>query len=373
MSNSSTTNEKIGFDQKILTALRTAAVFLAVYLCYRILAPFIPLVLWGAIIAVAIYPLHLKLAEWIGDRINTSATLITLLGSVILIAPLIILTESLVTSSMSLAEGISTGSIHVPSPPERVQEWPLVGQKFHAAWLLASENLSAALQHFGPQLEALRGSLIAIAGGIGGASLQMFGSIIIAGVFLGTADSCLAGIRSIFIGFVGERGPLLLTESETTIRSVARGVLGVAVLESILIAIGLLAAGVPAAGFLTFLVLVLAIIQVPPLISAIPLVIYALATATAFGSTVLIICSILAVGIDTFLKPVLLGRTADAPMLIILMGAIGGMLVWGVAGLFVGSVILVWCWEALDFWIVKDDATSTVPPRLPQESAESTD
>jgi predicted PurR-regulated permease PerM len=247
-----------------------------------------------------------------------------------------------------------------------------VGEKLHAIWLLASENLSAALQQFGPQLEVLKVSLIGIAGGVGGASLQMFGSIIIAGVFLGTADSCLAGTRSIFIGFVGERGPLLLAETETTIRSVARGVLGVAVLEAILIAIGLLVAGVPAAGFWTFLVLVLSIVQLPPLITAIPLIIFALATSTAFGSTVLIVCSILAVAVDTFLKPVLLGRTADAPMLVILMGAIGGMLVWGVAGLFVGSVILVWCWEAMDFWIVKDDAPSTEPPRLPQDSVEST-
>ena len=366
MSNSPTTIEKIGFDQKMLSALRIGAVFLAVYLCYRILAPFISLVLWGAIMAVAIYPLHRKLAARIGDRINISATLMTLLGLIILIAPLIILTDSLVTSSMSLADGISTGAVLVPSPPEGIQAWPLVGEKLHASWLLASENLGAALQQFGPQLKAVRESLIAIAGGVGGASLQMFGSIIIAGVFLGTADSCLAGIRSIFNGFVGERGPLLLAESETTIRSVARGVLGVAVIESILIAIGLLAAGVPGAGFWTFLVLVLSIVQVPPLISAIPLVIYALSTSTVFGSTVLIICSVLAVGIDTVLKPVLLGRTADAPMLIILMGAIGGMLVWGIAGLFVGSVILVWCWEALDFWIMKDD----VPPSLPQDSAE---
>ena len=369
MSNSSTTIEKIGLDQKILSALRIGAIFLVVYLAYRILAPFIPLVLWGAIIAVAIYPLHLRMAAWIGDRINISATLITLLGLIILIVPLIILTESLVTCSMSLADGISAGAVHVPSPPEWIQGWPLVGEKLHAGWLLASENLGAALQQFGPQLEALRVSLIAIAGGVGGASLQMFGSIIIAGVFLGTADSCLAGIRSIFNGFVGERGPLLLAESETTIRSVARGVLGVAVLESILVAIGLIAAGVPAAGLWTFLVLVLSIVQVPPLISVIPLVIYALATATAFGSTVLIICGVLAVVIDTILKPVLLGRTADAPMLIILMGAIGGMLVWGVAGLFVGSVILVWCWEALDFWVIKDD----MPSPLPQESVESTD
>ncbi len=372
MSNSSTTIEKIGFDQKILSALRLGAVFLAVYLCYRILAPFISLVLWGAIMAVAIYPLHRKLAAWIGDRIKISATLMTLLGLIILLVPLIVLTESLVTSSVSLADGISTGAVHVPSPPEQVRGWPLVGEKLHSSWLLASKNLSAALQQFGPQLEALRDRLIAIAGGVGGASLQMFGSIIIAGVFLGAADSCLAGIRSIFNGFVGERGPLLLAESETTIRSVARGVLGVAVLESILVAIGLIAAGVPAAGFWTFLVLVLSIVQVPPLLSVIPLIVYALATATAFGSTVLIICGVLAVGIDTFLKPVLLGRTADAPMLVILMGAIGGMLLWGIAGLFVGSVILVWCWEALDFWIMKDDAPPTEPPRLPQEPVEST-
>ena len=373
MNNSPSTIEKMGFDQKALSALRLGAVFLAVYLCYQILAPFISLVLWGAIIAVAIYPLHQKLAAWIGNRINISATLITLLGLIILVLPLVVLTESLVASIVGLAEGISTGAVRAPSPPEGVQGWPLVGEKLHAIWLLAAENPDAALQQFGPQLESLQEKLVAIAGAVGGASLQMFGSIIIAGIFLDTANSCLAGTRSIFIGFVGERGPLLLSESETTIRSVARGVLGVAVLESILIAIGLLAAGVPAAGFWAFLVLVLSIAQVPPLISAIPLIVYALVTATAFGSTVLIICSVIAVVIDTFLKPVLLGRTADAPMLVILMGAIGGMIVWGIAGLFVGSVILVWCWEALDFWIMKHDATPTMEAGLTQESGESTE
>jgi predicted PurR-regulated permease PerM len=372
MSNSSTTVEAIGFEQKILSALRLGAAFLSVYLCYLILEPFIPLVLWGAIIAVAIYPLHLKLAARIGDRIKLSATLMTLLGLMFLIVPLVVLTDSLVTSSMSLAENISEGDVQVPSPPEAIQGWPLVGEKLHASWSLASENLDEALQHFHPQLEALRVTLIAIAGGVGGATIQIFASIIIAGAFLGTADTCLAGARSVFRGFVGERGALLLAESETTVRSVARGVLGVAVLEAILVAIGLIAAGVPAAGFWTFLVLVLSIVQVPPLISVLPLVLYALATGTAFGSTVLIICAVLAVAIDTILKPVLLGRTADAPMLVILMGAIGGMLLWGIAGLFVGSVILVWCWEALTFWLMKDEAPATVPPRSPQDSVEAT-
>ena len=133
----------------------------------------------------------------------------------------------------------------------------------------------------------------------------------------------------------------------------ARGVLGVAIIESILVAIGLIAAGVPAAGFWTFLILVLSIVQVPPLLTLVPLTIYVLSTTGPFGATVFIICGALVVAVDTFLKPILLGRTADAPMLVILLGAIGGMMLWGIAGLFVGAVILVLCWEGLTFWIME--------------------
>ena len=133
------------------------------------------------------------------------------------------------------------------------------------------------------------------------------------------------------------------------------------------------AAGMPAIGFWTFMILVLSIIQVPPLLVLVPMMVYVLSTAGVFGSTVFVICSVLAIGVDTFLKPVMLGRTADAPMLVVLLGALGGMLLWGIAGLFVGAVILVWCWEALEFWVMKDDAPPTEPPRLPQEPVESTE
>jgi predicted PurR-regulated permease PerM len=314
--------------------------------------------------------LHHNLAARLGDRINLSATLITLLGLFILLAPLVVLTDSLVTTSVEFADDIATGSVKVPPPPERVQAWPLVGEKLHSTWLLASENFGATLKKFDTEMQALRLGIIAVVGGIGAASLQMFGSLIIAGVFLGTADRCLARTRAFFVGMVGKRGPLLLAESGTTIRSVARGVLGVAILEAMLVALGLMVAGVPAAGFWTFLILVLSIVQVPPLLSLIPLTIYVLATATTFGSTVFVICGILAVLIDTLLKPVLLGRTANAPMLVILMGAIGGTLLWGIAGLFIGSVILVWCWEAMDFWFMESDAPTSEPSGAHQDPAE---
>jgi predicted PurR-regulated permease PerM len=113
---------------------------------------------------------------------------------------------------------------------------------------------------------------------------------------------------------------------------------------------------VPAVGFWTFILLVLSIIQIPPLLTLLPILIYVLSTAGFFGSAVFIVCGIVVVLVDTLLKPVLLGRTADAPMLIVLLGAIGGMMLWGIAGLFVGAVLLVLGWGGLEFWIMKDDA-----------------
>jgi predicted PurR-regulated permease PerM len=247
----------------------------------------------------------------------------------------------------------------------------MVGEKLYSTWSLASQNLGAALKRFGPQLEALRHKLIATAGGAGAAFLQMFFSVIIAGVFLATAKGSVAGTRAVLNGLVGERSPLLLAESETTIRSVARGVLGVAIIESILAAIGMIVAGVPAAGFWTFLILVLSIVQVPPLLTLVPLAIYVLSTAEPLGATIFVICGVLAVLVDTFVKPVLLGRTADAPMLVILMGAIGGMMLWGIVGLFVGAVSLVLCWEALDFWVMEGDAPAKEPPPQSVQSAKT--
>jgi predicted PurR-regulated permease PerM len=136
---------------------------------------------------------------------------------------------------------------------------------------------------------------------------------------------------------------------------------GVAIIESLLTALGLFVAGVPAAGFWTFVVLVLSIVQVPPLLVLVPMAIYVLSASDPLGATVFIICAILAILVDTLLKPVLLGRTADAPMLVILMGAIGGMMLWGIVGLFVGAVVLVVCWKGLEFWIMERDAPATEP------------
>ena len=359
MIESSPTPRKGGFYLTAHNALRLGALLIVVYWCYQILAPFIPLVLWGAIMAVAAYPLYRKLAARLGNRMKLSATLVTLVGLIVLTAPVVVLTESLVSSTTDLAESISEGSVEVPQPPDHVKSWPLVGGKLHTGWQLASENIGAAMKKYSPQIEVLGAGLIAAASGAGAAFLQMFLSIIIAGVFLAAAEGSVVGTKVVVDWMCGDRAALLLAESTTTVRSVAQGVLGVAILESIVAAIGLVAAGLTAAGFWAFVILVLSIAQVPPLLTLVPLCIWALTTTEPFGATVLVICTVLVVLIDTFLKPVLLGRTADAPMLVVLMGAIGGMMVWGIVGLFVGAVILVLCWGAFEFWIKEDAASAT--------------
>ena len=371
MSNSTSTSGPGGFDQTALNALRLGLLLLIVYWCYKIVAPFIPLVLWGVIIAVAVYPLHRSLADRLGNRIKLSATLVTLLGLLVLTTPVVVLTESLIESSMDIASDIADGSVQVPPPPERVEKWPLVGEKLHSSWTLASQNISAALERFGPQLEVLRDRLVATAGGAGVAFLQLFFSIIISGFFLAASNSSMAGARSVVNWLVGEEGPVLLHISESTIRSVARGVLGVAIIEAILIAIGMIVADVPAAGFWTFLVLVLSIIQIPPLLVLVPMTVYVLSASEPFGITVFIICGVLAVAVDTFLKPVLLGRAADAPMLVVLMGAIGGMMLAGIVGLFVGAVVLTVGWELLQYSLTKGDAPEDETPHPERETVES--
>lgn len=370
MNDAASTTAQDGFTETATIVVRLGLAFLLVYWCYLIVEPFLPLVVWGAIIAVAIYPVHLKLAARLGSRPKVSAVLITLLALAILITPVVMLTESLVTSAREVAADIEAGTLEVPPPSESVREWPLVGEQVHTAWSRASENLTGALTEYAPQLEGLRDALIATAGGAGSGMIQMLFSVIVAGVFLATATASVAGTRAVVHRLAGSRGDRMLSVSEKTVRSVAQGVLGVAIIQAILAAIGLMVAGVPAAGLWTLLVLLLAIVQLPPILILGPVIVYVFSIMDPVGATIFAIYNVIVSGSDAFLKPLLLGRGLDVPMLVILLGAIGGMLLSGIVGLFVGAVILVLGYELVEFW-VKETTTSTdaAEPAPPTEAA----
>ena len=361
MSHSSRSEEDKAFHTRTIdAAIRIALLALLVLWCFNIVRPFIMPVLWGAIMAVAIYPLYVKAYTAFGGRQKLTATLITVLALALLITPTVMLSGSMIESSKTLAEQVETGTLVVPPPAESVKEWPLIGEKTYGAWMLASVNLEAALKKFKPQVTAVSKWALSAAAGVGGGILMFIVSIIIAGAFLVVGRSGSAAIETVAGRVMGEKGGTeFVSLAGATIRSVAQGVLGVAVIQSTLAAIGLLVMGVPYAGVWAALILLLAIVQLPPLLILGPIVVYEFTVAETVPAVIFMVWSLLVSVSDGFLKPLFLGRGMEIPMLVILLGAIGGMILSGIIGLFVGAVVLAVGYSLFVVWLNQEKSGST--------------
>jgi predicted PurR-regulated permease PerM len=193
--------------------------------------------------------------------------------------------------------------------------------------------------------------LLSTAAGAGIGILQFVISIIIAGVILANAVGFGAFLKALARRLMGNRGEEFTMLASKTVRSVAQGVLGVALIQSLLAGVGLLAAGVPGAGLWALLVLLLAIVQLPPILILAPIILYVFSVSSTTVAVIFMIWSILVSMSDAFLKPLLLGRGVEVPMLIILVGAIGGMIHSGIIGLFVGAVVLALGYELFRAWL----------------------
>jgi predicted PurR-regulated permease PerM len=356
MRNSSWSEEDKAFHIRTMdAAIRIALLSLLVLWCFNIMRPFIMPVLWGAIMAVAIYPLFVKAYTALGGRRKLTATLITLLALTLLITPTVMLAGSLVENTKSLAEQVQTGSLAVPPPSDTVKDWPLIGEKLYGSWKLASVNLEAALQKFSPQVEAASKWMLSAAAGIGGGILMFIVAIVVAGAFLVVGRSGSEAMETIAGRLMGTKGGKEFVQlAGATIRSVAQGVLGVALIQSTLAAIGLLVMGVPYAGVWAILVLFCAIVQLPPLLILGPIIVYEFSVAETLPAVVFMVWSLFVSVSDSFLKPLFLGRGMDTPMLVILLGAIGGMMLSGIIGLFVGAVVLAVGYSLLIAWLAQE-------------------
>jgi len=357
------TDDRFFNRRAIESAIRIGLVFLLVLWCFNIVRPFVLLILWGAIIAVAVYPLFDKLQSLLGGRQKLAATLMTLVALAILVIPSVMLSESAIQNSQALAEQMKAGTLRIPPPPDSVQEWPLVGEKLHSAWSLASTNLSAALGKYTDQLKDIAKWVLAAAAGAGITVLQFIFSIVIAGMLLVYSRSGTDVVDKVSKRLMGgQLGEEFAGMAGATIRSVAQGVLGVAVIQSVLAGIGLLVIGVPYAGIWSLLVLFLAIVQLPTIIILGPIIVYVFTITSTVPAVLFMIWSLLVGVSDSFLKPLLLGRGLDTPMLVILLGAIGGMILSGIIGLFVGAVVLAVGYKLFLLWLNEDiEAVKDVP------------
>mgnify|MGYP001828765142 FL=1 len=336
----------------IEAAIRLGLLLLLASWCLKIVYPFIVPVMWGVIIAVAIYPLFVKLKSALGERNKLAATSYTLIALTILITPTVMISGSLIETAQGINEKYEEGKLTVPPPNQKVKEWPLVGENLHSVWSQASTNLEATLNKYDDQVKKVGEAIIAAAAGAGGGILHFVLSIIISGILVANAQGAYQVTIKFFSRLINPEKGLAFTHlSRDTIRSVAQGVLGVAIIQAVFSALGMMLMDVPAWGLWTLLILVLAIAQLPPILVLGFVIAYVFSVADTTPAVIFMIYSLIISGSDSFLKPLFLGRGMETPMLVILLGAIGGMIASGIIGLFVGAIVLALGYELFMAWL----------------------
>jgi predicted PurR-regulated permease PerM len=354
----------------LLEALIRAGLLLAlVMICYKVFSPFLILMVWALILAVTLYPLHQMIARKMGGRQGLAATALVIVGFILIVTPTAVLVNSLGDSVRELIHGVQDNSLEIPPPRESVATWPVVGPKVHAAWSQAHSDLPGLVKSLQPKIGELTKTALGFVAAIGGGLLMFLAAFIISGIIMAFGKGGESGSRAIFNRIIGpERGAEFTKLSTATIRAVAQGVIGVAFIQAIIVGLCLLVAGVPWAGALSAIVLVLGIAQVPALIVTLPAIGYlwssgSYGTGAAAAYTVLLFVAGMA---DNVLKPLMLGRGVDAPMPVILLGALGGMATAGILGMFVGATLLALGYQIFMGWVSagssKESAVEVVDP-----------
>lgn len=368
-------NLKTRISQDFMQAvMRLVLLLVGLWVCAKIFSPFASIMLWALILAVTLYPVHLWLRTSLNGSDSRAGTVIAVIGLLVLGVPTVLLGLSLVDHLADLLQQYKAGTLTVSPPAESVREWPLVGPKLYEGWLAASENLEAVLVEHGEQVRAL------IRRGIGGTTdilgtVGLFlGAIVIAAIMMAYGEQGSAAMGRIASTLAGsERGLKLQQLSVATMRSVATGVIGVAVIQALLLGVGFLWAGVPAAGALAVVALIIGIIQLPALLLTLPVLgwLWSSGDGGTLMNSLVTVYLVIAGLSDGVLKPMLLGRGVDVPMPVVLIGALGGMVSMGMMGLFLGSVILSVAYQLLWAWVDHETEVAGADQVIESPSADS--
>ena len=341
--------------------MQLLALGLLLVFCYVIFEPFLTPVVWGIVLAVTLAPLHTTLARKMGGRFGLSATLISVVLLLILLVPALWLLLASAGEMRELGQAYRSGDLHLPPPDVRVKDWPLVGEPLYANWTKASENLTGLIREHQEQVRSavtfLLGLLANTARSIGIFAL----AVLAAGILLAYGKSAEKLASALFVRLGGPQGEGLADIAKRTIRSVVKGILGVSFIQSAFVGVGITIAGIPFAGLWIVICLILSIVQIGILPVAIGVIVYIWSTGSTLTAVLLTIWMVIASVIDNILKPILLGKGAPVPMIVVFIGAIGGFLHSGLVGLFTGSVLLSLGYKLVEAWLREPSETDEAP------------
>ena len=345
-------NKQEKVDIAIEIAIKVGLLFGVIYISYLIAKPFIGLIVWAIIIAVALDPVIKMLEARFKSRKKIIIGLTVAVVAALLI-PTFLLSETMFTTGQQLAQVLKDGAVTIPPPTENVKEWPLIGGKAYELWMNASNNLAQTLAPFKAEIKSAAGSVFSAIGSGLGTIFFFVAAMVIAAFFLMGSEGAVVFYKRIMRRLLGDKGDEWANLSALTIRSVVTGVLGVAVIQAFFAFIGLALMGVPMAIVWAFIIMFLTIIQLPALIIIGPIIAWVFAQGSGTAEVIFAIYMLIVGASDGVLKPMLMGRGVDIPMLVILIGAIGGMMLMGMVGLFIGAVIFALSYKLFELWIAE--------------------
>lgn len=340
-----------GVGKIIRMGLQIVALVVLIGWSFIIILPFIYIILWGIIIAVATFPFYQLLLEKVKGRLWLATTITMVLFLLIYLVPALILTNSLADGIWQIKKVYDTGTLVIPPPDERVNSWPAIGKPLIEIWTLASQNFEKVMQKFDSEIRTILGWLLTSLAGIGLAILKLLIATILASILLRYYKSGEETVKKIFNRLAGENDFQLIEVSKVTIRNVVKGILGVATIQALLAGLGMVVVGIPGAGLWTLFCLISAILQLGVSPVLVPAVIFVFYHNSPISAWLFLIWSVLVFLSENILKPWLMGKGSVVPTIVVFLGSVGGFLSNGFIGLFLGPVILALGFKFYQMWV----------------------
>jgi predicted PurR-regulated permease PerM len=331
---------------------------------FWILRPFLIALAWATMIAVATWPILLYAQAWLGGRRPLAVALMTLTLLLVLIVPLYLTITTIVENSADLVRwSTSLATLTIPQPPAWVQVLPLVGPRLAEGWQeLATASPEELAVRLAPFVNTVALWFVGQVGNVGLLLLQFLFTVVIAAILYSKGEDAARGLGRFARRLAGPPGEDALRIAAQAVRAVALGVVVTAIAQSVLSGIGLAVAGVPFAPILTALIFILAVAQVGAVPVLIPAVIWVYATSGVVLGTGFLVWAIFCATFDNVVRPLLIRHGADLPLLLIFVGVIGGLIAFGVLGLFIGPVVLAVAYTLLVDWVSAEDLSDGSPP-----------
>jgi predicted PurR-regulated permease PerM len=329
---------------------------------FWVMRPFVPAVVWASMIVIATWPILLAVQARLGGRRGPAVAVMVVALTTLLVVPIWLGISTIAENSDRISQlAQSLAKEGLPPPPGWLERVPFVGKMAVGRWSEFSGHPEAFVDRIQPHMKEVASWVAEKAGGLGATLVQFALTVLVSGILYASGESAARGVLRFLRRLAGERGENAGRLAGKAVRAVALGIVVTAVAQTVIAGAGLTLAGVPHAGLLTAVVFVLCIAQLGPVLVVAPATIWLYTSGSAGRGTVLLVFSLVAVTLDNVLRPVLIRKGADLPLLLILAGVIGGVLAFGIVGLFIGPVLLAVSWTLLASWVDDLDRAPVEP------------